>query len=124
MSTPSVGSGNVTVKILDEEYTLVPNLRAAKAISSKYGGGLAAVGRIGQMDIDVIVDIIATGLSLTPNGIKKFANETGLEEAVFKTGLFELSGPCVKFVHILMNGGKPVGEDAYKDDDAPLTESD
>lgn len=119
MSIPSVGSGNVEVTILGEEYTLVPTLRAAKAISAKYGGGMTAVNRISQMDIDVIIDIVASGLSLTPNGIKKFANEVGLEESIFQTGLFEISGPCVKYVHVLMNGGKPVGEDAYKDD-APL----
>jgi hypothetical protein len=121
MTKPSLGSGNIDLSILDVEYSLKPTLRAAKLISKDFGGGLGAINRLSQFDFDAIVKIISAGLDLTPNGEKKFAEGVGLEEAIYKTGLMELAAPCIRYTHVLLNGGKPPSDET--EGEAPLEES-
>ena len=111
MANPSLGAGDIEVNILGEERKLVPSLRAAKVISKDFGGGLGAINRISQFDLDAITRIISVGLGLTANGEKQFANGEGLEEAVYKTGVMELAAPCIRYIHVILNGGKPPSEE-------------
>lgn len=116
----SLGAGDIEVKILGKEYTLKPTLTVAKLLSKKFGGGLSAVNRINQFDIDAYFDVISAGLGLTEKGESVFADGKGLSEALYETGMMNLAAPCIRFVHIVINGGKPPSEDG---ESAPLEPS-
>lgn len=108
----SLGAGNIDIVILENTYTLKPTLLAAKTISKDFGGGLGAINRISQFELEAITKIISAGLGLTALGEKKFADEKGLEAAVYETGLMELAAPCIRFIHTILAGGKPPKEEA------------
>lgn len=115
----SLGAGDIDITILDLNYTLKPTLYAAKAISKEFGGGLGAINRISQFDLEAITKIISVGLGLTATGEKKFAEEKGLETSVYETGVMELAAPCIRFIHVILNGGKSPKEEE-PEGDAPL----
>lgn len=114
----SLGAGNVDITILDNTYTLKPTLLAAKTISKELGGGLGAINAISRFESEAITKIISVGLGLTANGEKKFAEEKGLEAAVYETGYMELAAPCLQFVNSILNGGKPLNTET--EGDGPL----
>lgn len=116
----SLGAGDVTVTILGKEYTLKPTLLAAKTISKDFGGGFAAMTRLSQLDFDAFVKVLTVGLTLTDKGKQAFADGKGLEEAIFETGVVSLSADCIRFVHIVMNGGKPPVDEDEGEDKGPL----
>lgn len=120
MSNPSLGAGDVEISILGKEYTMKPTLAVAKLLSKKFGGGIIAVSRINQFDIEAYVDVISAGLSLTERGESAFADGKGLASAIFETGLMDLAAPCIRFVHIVINGGRPPSDG---DEAAPLEHS-
>lgn len=105
MTDLTPGAGNVWIELDGKEHELVPTLQACMAISKIAGGLNAAVQRCLQLDFDTICAIIIAGLSLNPNQAKK------VPEAVFKTGLIPLSGPCIDFINIIGNGGRPIEDD-------------
>lgn len=120
MTKSSLGAGDVKITILGNEYTLKPTLLAAKTISKDFGGGFAAMTRLSQLDFDAFVKVIAVGLTLTDTGKQKFADGKGLEEAIFETGVVSLSADCIRFVHIVMNGGKPPVDVEEGGEEGPL----
>lgn len=116
---PALGAGNVPIELDGEEMALKPSLRAATTLSRQAGGLMGAVERCGRLDFDTIRSVIGLGLGLTENGSKD------LPEKVYRTGLMTLSGPAIRFLHILSNGGRPVDpEEADEDRADPQTASD
>lgn len=115
---PSLGAGDITIELMNadgelETKALKPTLRAMQFISRRNGGGVAAMEACAKADFDTIAEIVKHGLSLTDNGAK------GLDERIFATGTMKLAIPCVNFVMVLMNGGRPVEEDDT--DENPMT---
>lgn len=118
----SIGSGNIDITLGDEELTLRPSFRAAKTISTKYGGFTSAIERIMRLEIDVIADVISSGLGYTST--KRPPQD--MAEKVYNEGLTDDSGRlaerCVLFVRVLASGGRMPGEsDEALDDVDPQT---
>jgi hypothetical protein len=115
---PAPGAGNVPIELDGEERVLTPSLRAATTLSRQAGGLMGAVERCGRLDFDTIRSVIGLGLGLTEHGSKD------LPEKVYRTGLMALSGPAIRFLHILSNGGRPIDpEEADQDRLGPRTAS-
>lgn len=118
MSQPELGAGDVQIELDGKLVTLRPTWEACQRIS-KIGGGLNAVAqRISMLDMDTICEVISIGLNLNPVLSKK------LPKAIFDVGLINLAGPCIDFVHIIGNGGRPITEDEEdQDNDADPPQS-
>lgn len=105
------GEGNVEIELDGKPFTLSPTLQACIRIS-RIGGGLnAAVQRCLALDMDTICEIITAGVGFNPNQAKM------VPEAVFKTGLILLSAPCIDFINIIGNGGRPIEDDEGESDE-------
>ena len=99
MAKASIGAGNVEIKLDGETVVLRPSLRAAQAISRQAGGIMAAVEAIGKFNLDVMTQVVALGLGREPKDVA---------DAVWRTGMADLSGPVINYLSILANGGRPV----------------
>lgn len=98
----TLGAGNVDLVLEGETVTLRPTLRAAQVLSKQSGGLMAAVQAVAKFDIEVMVSVIALGLSVTnPRDVNALA------EKVWATGMTELVEPVTNFLTILANGGRP-----------------
>lgn len=106
----SIGAGDIAINLGEKEYVLRPSLRAAKILSRKYGGTANIVQSLTQMNLDTFVDVIRHGAGLTEHGAKN------LEEEIFSHGLFSLTAPCIRYMHILSNGGRPPSDDGDEDE--------
>lgn len=111
MAEPTPGAGDISIELDGKEMLLRPSLQACMAISSIAGGLNAAVNRCIALDFDTICSIVSAGLGLNPTQAKT------VPEAVYRQGLISLSGPCIEFIHVIGNGGKPVEDDDDDDDD-------
>jgi hypothetical protein len=111
-----IGIGNVVVKLTgadgtERDLVLKPSLHAVRTLSRKYGGLHPLIDRVAKLDFDVIIDVLEAGAQIVHN--PKARQE--LEAAVYSTGLNDaLGGPAilaVKYITILINGGKPPPDD-------------
>lgn len=99
-------NGEVSIVLDGTEYTLRSSLSAAKGVSSLGGGYLGVLGRLGVLDHDTYVAVVAFGLNKKPIDV---------EEKVYRTGLPAITAAVSLYVTFLGNGGKPV--EAAKDGD-------
>lgn len=116
-ATTQPGEGDVEIELEGKKQILVPSLKACIDISSIAGGLNAAAQRVAMLDFDTICQIIVAGLGLNPRQAQ------AVPKAVFETGLMALSGPCVDFLNIIGNGGRPIEEEEGEGDgdlDPPL----
>lgn len=100
---PSIGAGDVEIKLGDKTWVLKPSFRAAKVLSRRTNGFMGSVQAIAQLDIDAAIDVIKIGVGFTDNGMEK----EQIGELVYSTGVAKLAAPLIRFVHILANGGRP-----------------
>jgi len=105
MTKAKLGAGNVEIEIGGNTFVLKPNLKAAQTISRQTGGIRAALTAVSSFDLDTITTVIALGL----NWDSKAA--AALPEMVYETGVGSLVAPVTKYLVILANGGRPVGDD-------------
>ena len=113
MSRPDIGAGDVVINLDGEEVTLRPTLEACTTLSRIQGGIHAQVQRCLALEFDAILAVIVAGLGMRGNGSKDLPGK------VFKSGLIQLSAPCISFLHIVANGGRPLGED-QEEESSPL----
>lgn len=109
---PEVGIGNIKVVLNGQDYELVPTLGAAQGVS-RIGGGLRAIiGRVVDLDLDLITRIINLGLG--PKVVKELGGAEKVAEYVWQTGLLDgegdLSALVARYVTHLANGGRPPKE--------------
>lgn len=105
--------GEVEIELVGWGRPLVlrPTLKAAMALSKRYDGLQMLIQRMGVMDFEAYVQVIAAGADVLPKGMEK------LRECVFATGTIDLLPDLTRYCCILANGGRPVGE--TKPDDKP-----
>lgn len=111
MAEIELGAGDVPIMLDGKEQILQPSLAACTAISRLAGGGQAAIARCQALDFDAICAVIQCGLGLNPVQAKQ------LPDAVYKTGTIALAGPCIDFIHIVNNGGRPPDENGEDNQD-------
>jgi hypothetical protein len=88
----------VEITLNGKAETLRCTLRAAKRVNA--GGGFVEILRkLAVFDQDAYFGVVAAGLD------KKVAE---VEDAVFATGLPDLTEPLSTYVNLLANGGKPM----------------
>lgn len=90
--------GEVDIELNGKSETLKSTLKAAKAVNA-HGGFMNVLARLAAMDQDFYVLVVSAGLGKKPGEV---------EEAVFKTGLPQLTEGLSDFVLLLTNGGKPL----------------
>lgn len=101
MDKAEYGIGNVQIVIDGEEFFLKPTLKACMNLSRIAGGITLLNQKCVSYDFDTILQIIKEGLGV---------NSKDLAEKVWKTGLINLAVPCIRFLHVLANGGRPLDE--------------
>jgi hypothetical protein len=89
--------------VLDgEKMQLMPSLNAATKLCDKYGGLLVIADLINVGQINVASDVVWYGLSGDDMDRKEIARK------VYNTGLSKLAKPLVRYVFLLMNGGREI----------------
>jgi hypothetical protein len=113
-SSTRAGAGDVPIVLDGETVKLTPNLRAAQTLS-RVGGGLIELGqRVARIDVDAITTIITLGLGYGGEN----PPPKDLDEKIFRSGLAKLAAPCVRYLNVLGNGGRPL-EEARQDSENP-----
>lgn len=105
------GEGDVAITIDGEDLFLRPSLSAALGISRLHNDLNKTMQYIMNMDLDTIVSVVSFGLS-TPVTKK-------LQEQVWRSGVFAIRTPLIRFLSVINNGGR-----LPKDDDEDETEED
>ncbi len=113
MSKARLGAGNVDIELDGETFTLRPTLKAAQTISRLNGGIRPTLEKVGDLDLDVITNIIAVGLDKSPADIA---------EKVWLTGIPPLVGPVTDFVAIVANGGRRPSAGGEEKENPPQSE--
>lgn len=102
------GEGDIEIELEGRKFWLKPTLEACLRISRANGslGPRELSERCLQLNFDSIVYVIAAGLGCEI--------DEKLERSVYRTGIVHLFGKCVRFIHIISNGGRPFveGEEA------------
>ncbi len=93
------GEGDVEIELDGQKMWLKPTLAACLAIS-RSGAGLPRVlaDQCLQLNLDSVCLVVAAGLGVRVEDI---------QGQVFKTGTINLFGACIRFIHIVSNGGRP-----------------
>lgn len=101
------GEGEIEFSLNGKAETLKSTLRAAKIVSANAGGFQGVLSKLALMEFEAYVGVVSAGLARKPSEV---------EEAVYKTGLPNLTEPLTEYVMLLANGGKPMssGEDSGK----------
>ena len=102
MDKPEPGAGDIPILLDGKQQVLQPSLQACLTVSKLHGGLNAAVQRCAALDFETICAVITAGLGLNPTQARM------IPEAVYRTGTIQLYGPCVDFIHVIANGGRPI----------------
>lgn len=106
---PRLGQGNITIKVGERTLTLKPSINAATQLSRQYNGLVECASRASRLDLDCVIDIVTLGLGPPYDTNLRMRKE--LTEQLFLAGFSDDTGgiasAAVKFVHILIRGGRP-----------------
>jgi hypothetical protein len=111
---PAPGAGDVPIELDGDSVVLKPSLDAAMQASRLANGLTGAIDRCARYDLDTIIRVVALGLGLTGNGSKDLPGK------VYRTGVHIVAPACIRFLNILSNGGRPIGDGDDDEDKAPL----
>lgn len=113
MSRPEIGAGDIAIELDGEDVVLRPSLKAATSLSRGYGGIVNLINKCGVYDFDTIVAVVTAGLGVQSKDIP---------DKCWRTGMIELAPMCIRYLHVLANGGRAPAEEGAEDT-APLTET-
>lgn len=83
------------------KHTLKPTLRAARTVNSMADGFLGAMRGVQNFNLSTMAVVLAAGLG------KSTAEEFNqVEEMLYENGVSDLASPLIRFVTLLMNGGR------------------
>ena len=103
---------NVRITLGDNEFELVPSLKAATAVSNRFSGFQNAMNAIQAADLASISYIIRQGITA------KTISTDDLNEAIWRKGAFKSMTDALTFVSRLANGGRDINEEADEADEA------
>ncbi|MBB3937672.1 hypothetical protein [Aureimonas phyllosphaerae] len=110
MSKQTLSAG-VAITLGDEEYELKASLKAATAVSNRFGGFANALAAVAGSDLAAIQFVVRQGVPLRDISSKD------LDEVVWLAGTRHLMGDVMSYVTRLANGGRDPdleGEEAEK----------
>lgn len=99
MGKQNLTSG-VFLKLGEREYEMVPNLKAATAISNRYDGFSNALAAVAASNLSAIQFVVRQGVKMNEISSKD------LDEAVYLAGTRHLIGDVMTFITRLANGGR------------------
>ncbi|WP_061930133.1 hypothetical protein [Aureimonas sp. AU22] len=99
MSAQTLSAG-VVITLGDDEYELKANLKAATAISNRFGGFSNALAAVAGSDLAAITFVVRQGVPM------RDVSSKDLEEAVWLAGTRHLMGDVMSYVTRLANGGR------------------
>lgn len=94
------------------EVELVPTLGAMEHLQKKFGNFQKVYDGLSSIDADAFTEVVIAGL------IAKKPDRNNTKAAIYETGFLELMPDLVKFVTLLLNGGKEP-EEQKEDEDNP-----
>jgi hypothetical protein len=92
------GLGEVDIDLNGRSETLRSSLGAAKKVNGA-GGYAQVLQKLAAFDLDYYVLVVSAGLGKKPSDV---------EDAVYRTGLPNLTEQLSTYVQYLANGGKPL----------------
>lgn len=95
-----IDSGIVPVEIGNDTYELKYSIQAARRASRQFGGLRGALERIGALDVEAALSLIAIGADLDKNGIRRM--ERNLDQG--GVAMAELLEPVQKYALLLFTG--------------------
>lgn len=101
----------VEIEIDGEKINLKPSAGAMFDLASKYGDLAAVMRKCASFDPEVSVEILIAGHEPFRSLKRKEVNEM-----LFNAGIIEIMPTLMKFVNLLMSGGKFPKEEAEKED--------
>lgn len=105
---PRIGAGDVELDLDGERVVLRPTLRTAQRLSRQSGGLARAIERVGNLELDAMVEVVQAGTG---------KDGSDIADKVWRTGLPPLAAPCIRFLSNLANGGRPASESEGSDHD-------
>lgn len=108
----AIGAGNVVVTLDGEDYTLKPTPYAIKTLSAQYNGMSGCLDALRRMDMNAFINVLCIGAGLKGQAVKE------AEPVICRTPMGDLVGPLVEYVAVLMNGGRPLDDDASEEEEA------
>lgn len=106
-----VGDGDVPITIDGKDYMLTPSYKACSNLARNGEGLSSLIRRCANLELDVLTRVVAEGLGRNP---------PDLGDKLYKSGLRNMSGPCIDFLVNISNGGKPVPKE---EGERPLDET-
>lgn len=107
-----VGDGEVAIDVDGKEYILRPSYYAAKTISSRYGGIMGALQRVGNVDVDAIIDVICIGIGFTEHKKPSDDFKDKIWRAGFTDDTSRLLERCAHYLRTLSSGGRTPRDNA------------
>lgn len=112
MSKSKTNHGTFEVTAGATSYTLIPNLRAVRAIENRFGGILPAMQVIGSANLSGIAFVIAAASGID---ISKRKDLEAVEEAVYEGGINKVGTQVVPFIRALLNPSGKTDEELEKE---------
>ena len=100
----NITEGEIVIELDGSPVTLSPTPAAIISISRQCEGLSNAVRRLGNLEVEAFSIVIGAGMKANDSVRKK------LPEQIYRSSMLDLMGPCIRFVNILANGGKPLDD--------------
>lgn len=100
-----INDGQIEIELDGTKRFLKPTLGAAVTISRAYDGFTNAIRSISGFNFEAILLVIIQGLGLSDQEAR------GMDEKVYRSGVQHLASPCIRYINVLSNGGRPIKED-------------
>lgn len=111
-----IGAGDVDLEFDGKPLKLRPTLEACIRLNNLHKSLRLTQQRVEAFDFDTICEVIAAGVPANPTQMKNL-----VVPGVYRTGMINLIAPCIEFIGVVMNGGKPLPDIAeVETDDGPL----
>lgn len=95
----------VELTLGDKTFTLTPTLRALEQVCTRFGGIDQAMTACRSMNVQGLTQLVRIGAKASD------ADTKGLPELIYQAGLPTVAAEVVRFLAILMNGGRPLDEE-------------
>lgn len=103
MSEPKIGAGDIEVVIEGQTLLLKPTLECCIKMSrSGVAGPRVLSEQCMALNLDAIAFVIAAGLDKTIEQV---------QGPIFRTGTINVFAACIRFIHVVSNGGRPITEE-------------
>lgn len=98
-SKAALGAGNVEIILDGEKVRLKPSLKTALTLSAQPGAITGVVQAVSDFNLPMMAMVVS---------LASGKDAEDMAEAIYRSGMVDLSAPIVRFLTMLANGGKPV----------------